>query len=142
MSAHQDRLKLEYSLKLYSDALARFSDALQLKPENDTSLVIDGSIQRFEFCFEMSWKTLKRFLEFKGTVAKTPRDSYKAGFKLGWLQSDEVWIRMIEDRNRTSHTYDRKVAREVYGNLAEYLPVFELLRIELQKILASELGGS
>lgn len=140
--SHQERLKLEYSLKLYSEALRRFEEALMQTPENENSLVIDGSIQRFEFCYEMSWKTLKRFLDFHGQAAKTPRDAFKAAFKIGWIQSDDVWMAMINDRNQTSHTYNRKIAQQVYSNLSGHLNALKALESKLNDVLAHALKNS
>ena len=36
---------------------------------------IDSSIQRFEFVFELYWKTLKAFLEYQGKDAVLDRKS-------------------------------------------------------------------
>ena len=116
--------KLEYSIKMFSDAITRFNEALGTPVGDENSIVIDASIQRFEFSFEMSWKTIKRFLEHKGIVAKTPRDCFKEAFKLGWISNDNLWSQMIEDRNRTSHTYNRKIAHEVYLSLPKYFEVY------------------
>ena len=44
-----------------SRALARLEDALAV-PES-APLAIDGTIQRFEFVFELCWKTMKALLE-------------------------------------------------------------------------------
>lgn len=131
------RAKLEYSLKLFNDAVLRLEEALSMKPESENSLIIDGTIQRFEFSYEMSWKTLRRFLEFKGVVTKTPRDTFKEAFKIDWIKNDDLWSQMIEDRNRTSHTYNRELARSVYQNIGEYLKLFQSTNHELSKVLLS-----
>ena len=34
---------------------------------------------------------------------------------------EAVWIDMIEDRNRTSHTYREELARQVFARLPAYL---------------------
>ena len=135
--SQQDKAKLEYAIKMFTEAVTRLDEALVIKPEGEHSLVIDASIQRFEFSFEMSWKTLKRFLEYKGLEAKSPRDCFKMAFKAGWLTNDDLWSQMIEDRNRTSHTYDKKIAHAVYGNLVRYLEAFKELRGRLMGIVQS-----
>jgi len=81
----------------------------------------------------MSWKTLKRFLYHEGVRAKTPREVFKEGFRLGLLkEGDTFWSQMIEDHNRTSHTYDEAVAKELYLRLDKYLKAFEELRTLLR----------
>ena len=52
--------QLEYSLNQFRNALDRLSEgAAEARDELDR----DGVIQRFEFCFELLWKTLKIYLE-------------------------------------------------------------------------------
>ncbi|MGE4131259.1 MAG: HI0074 family nucleotidyltransferase substrate-binding subunit [Bdellovibrionales bacterium] len=126
--------KLKYSLSLFESANHRLLEALEVEVRGENDLAIDGSIQRFEFTFEMSWKTLKRFLSHKGIEAKTPRDCFQEAFKLGWLaEGDTLWTAMIDDRNRTSHTYDRKIAQNVYGSLVPYARAYSALIDRLGK---------
>lgn len=128
-----EKSKLDYSLKLYREALLKLDEALQIPVQSKDDIVIDGSIQRFEFTFEMCWKTLKRFLEHKGISAKTPRDVLKQAFKLGWLgEDDTLWVQMIDDRNQTSHTYNRDTAEKVYSNLKSYLSLFKTVEAFLR----------
>ena len=47
------------------NATQRLKEALQEK-END--IVIDGTLHRFEFTFELAWKTIKDYLEYSGIV--------------------------------------------------------------------------
>lgn len=47
------------SIKEYSKALLSLEEALSL-PKND--IVRDATIQRFEFCIELAWKTSKKVM--------------------------------------------------------------------------------
>ncbi|MCK5491875.1 MAG: HI0074 family nucleotidyltransferase substrate-binding subunit [Candidatus Omnitrophica bacterium] len=80
-------------------------------------LGVDGVIQRFEFNFELLWKTLKIFLYEKGIDARTPRDVFKEAFKLEWLKNEDTFLNMLEDRNKTSHIYDKQVSREIFTRI-------------------------
>ena len=96
-------------------------------------LGVDGVIQRFEFNFELLWKTLKIFLYAKGIDARTPRDVFKEAFKLEWLNNEDTFLNMLEDRNKTSHIYDKQVSREIFRRIKnEYVSalkgVLEILR--------------
>jgi hypothetical protein len=50
----------------FSRALARLRTGVAEDPEK-SDLVYDGVIQRFEFCFELSWKALLMSLEERVT---------------------------------------------------------------------------
>lgn len=70
-------------LKSWEQALGRLSEVL-LRDSSDR-IVIDAAIQRFEFCFELGWKTLKVFLEFEGYAPPTPRQTLKDPLRIQWL---------------------------------------------------------
>ena len=128
-----DGSDLKKILVQFNSALERLSEALQENTETNP-LSLDGTIQRFEFCFELSWKVLKRFLSNEGITARTPKEVFKEAFKLGWLsEGDSFWSKMIEDRNLTSHTYDQGTARDLYSRIPGYLGAYQLLEELLQK---------
>ena len=52
-------------------SLERLAEALRV-PEEEP-LAIDGTIQRFEFTFELFWKMLQRRLARDGVEANNPR---------------------------------------------------------------------
>ncbi|MFM8410781.1 MAG: nucleotidyltransferase substrate binding protein, partial [Alphaproteobacteria bacterium] len=87
-----------------------------------SELVRDATIQRFEFTFEVTWKTLKLWLERQGHSCPSPRATLKTAFEQGLIPSAEeadVWLRMLEDRNLTSHAYDQALAGRIHGHVLE-----------------------
>jgi len=113
--------RLEFSVEKLGRALDRLDEALAAPGEG---IVIDATIQRFEYTFELFWKTLKRALEEAGRKPSgTPRDVLSFGWQDDWLDGDErLWIGMLADRNRTSHVYDEAEALEIYGRIRDYAP--------------------
>src|SRR5579864_1152 len=69
-----------------------------------------GIIQSFEFTFELSWKTLKDFLESRGIITHFPRDVLKEAFSARLIQDNDTWMEMLNKRNLLSHTYNRSQA--------------------------------
>ncbi len=69
-----------------------------------------GTLQSFEISFELSWKTLKDYLESKGELVEYPRDVIKTAFAHEIISDGELWLEMLKDRNLTSHTYNEGVA--------------------------------
>ncbi|MGB0719471.1 MAG: HI0074 family nucleotidyltransferase substrate-binding subunit [Bdellovibrionales bacterium] len=126
MSAEQ----LELSLTQFSNALDRFKEALDEDMESNP-LAVDGAIQRFEFCYELGWKTLKRFLAEQKVEAAFPREVLRQAYKYKVIDSEDVWNRMLKDRNLTVYTYKEDLALEIYNRL---LPYYEIMRKLEQKL--------
>ena len=116
-------------------AIARLDEALKSEP---TELNCDASIQRFEFTYELAWKTLKKFLDQKGIKALNPLDCIKGAFQQGWIHEagEQLWLDMIKDRNTTTHIYSEELAKKTYDKIKHhYLKEFNLLKAELEKLL-------
>jgi len=114
----------------YSRAFQTLVAAVELARTRDLSdLEEQGLIQSFEFTHELAWNVLRDYLEDKGIVGLIgSKDATRTAFKNGLIENGDAWMKMIEDRNRTSHTYDEAVARSVVENiLNSYFPAFEAL---------------
>ncbi len=112
------------SFEALGDALTRLEEALEL-PLDKHGIVIDATIQRFEFTFELFWKTLKKFLYKEGLDAKTPREILQSAYQLKWIHNEKLWLNMLNDRNETSHIYDEAMAKRIYKNIKTYFPVLK-----------------
>ncbi len=99
------------------NAAARLQEAVG---QAESSIVRDAVIQRFEFSFELVWKTLKLYLERQGHECGGPRPTLKKAFAEGLIATPEeadVWLQMLEDRNLTSHAYDEALATRIYQHV-------------------------
>ena len=38
-------------------------------------------------------------------------------YRLGWLDDEERWLKLLDDRNLTSHTYREALALEIYRRI-------------------------
>ena len=107
-----------------ASAIARLREVLKA-PESDVSR--DAAIQRFEFCFELAWKSVQERARDEGLNCHSPRDCLRLAFKTSWIDNEHGWLAMLEDRNRTSHTYDEDLAKAVFRRLPNYLPLLDAL---------------
>lgn len=121
--------KLENLLKEFKKASERFQDVMRQK-ENE--YIRDSAIQRFEFTFELAWKTMKAYLEEKGVKVYSPKDAIRGAFQNRIIPEDVTWLDMLDTRNETSHLYNEAMAEKVYAKLSAYLPLFEALIKELE----------
>ena len=110
--------------------------ALENGPEALNALEKEGVIQRFEYCFELAWKTVKDYLEASGLVfaTVTPRQVLKDAFAAKILKEGPVWMDMLDHRNLLSHTYNPIVFEEAVETIhQQYLPAMERLINFLQQ---------
>jgi len=79
----------------------------------------EGLIQRFEYTLELSWKTLKDYLESKEVIVKFPKDVIKHAFQNDLIDNGEIWLFMLKDRNLMAHTYDEDNFNKALKNIRE-----------------------
>lgn len=99
---------------------------------------LQGLIKSFEYTYELSWLVLKDYLEYQGySNIKGARDSFQLAFKVGLITDGETWMKMLKDRNLTSHTYNNRVANDVIMNIRnEYVILFRSLRKRMQELMS------
>lgn len=111
-------MNVDLKLDALGKALQRFNESLQY--EESQPLVVDASIQRFEFSIELSWKTLKACLALEGMMPNTPKECMQQAFAAHWFDDEKAWLNMLKDRNLTSHTYKEDLALEIYHRLPDH----------------------
>lgn len=117
----------------YKKALERLKEAVLEEP---TEIIIDGTIQRYEFTFELAWKIMKDYLEYNGFIdgLSSPRNIIQLAFQNKIIKNGDIWIQMMLDRNLLSHLYDEEKSREIYNNIKNsYLAQFEQLKQFLEE---------
>ncbi len=115
------------------NATNRLKEALK---EEESELMIDAVLHRYEFTFELAWKTLKDYLEYSGVAINTgsPREVIKESFAHNLISDGEVWIKMMLARNSLSHLYDEETSRQVYNEIKnEYINQIQKLIETLEK---------
>jgi nucleotidyltransferase substrate binding protein (TIGR01987 family) len=122
------------SLDEYKKALTSLREALGFV---DTAsepaikkIARDASIQRFEFCVELAWKTSAKIM---GTATTAPRQVIREMAQNGLITNVDRWFEFLEARNKSSHTYDDKVAEEVFTSARQFVVEGEALAVVLSK---------
>lgn len=120
----------------FKNAINRLKEAAkEFKQENASDVIRDGLIQRFEFTYELAWKTTKEYLEDIGIME---RNSPKAVIKEAYVQkliiNENNWLLMLNDRNMTSHVYKEEMAEEIAERIVDYyIEEFDLLLQKLEQ---------
>lgn len=115
----QDGITLMSKLKEKYDKLAKAVSRLQESIADferyHMDSIRDGVIQRFEFCAELAWKTLREYLIDQGYQnVNSPKAVMRLSYEDGIINNDAAWVSLMNARNLTSHTYDEDTADEIY----------------------------
>jgi len=99
----------------FNKAFSQLSAAAMLAQQRPLSeLEQQGLIQAFEFTHELAWNTLKDFLQERGAANLFgSKDATRQAFAVGLIENGEIWMAMVQSRNRTTHTYDQTTADEI-----------------------------
>ena len=86
-------------------------------------------IKSFEYTFELAWKTLQDIFENRGlTDIKGPKPVIKQAFQDGLIKDGELWLKMLESRNLTSHIYKDMLATQIAEEISgEYVNAIKIL---------------
>lgn len=127
------RERFELAREQFSRALARLHEALT---PTETGLVRDALIQRFEFTYELGWKCMIYWLrEQKEKVPEVVRPVIQAAFRAELIEDADLWERIKDCRDETSHTYDEGKAIEVAAFIrAQATGAFDRLEARLKAL--------
>lgn len=120
---------LDFKYKNLERACLRLEEACDVY-DGKNDMIRDSVIQRFEFTYELTHKTLQELMKYEGVTLQNsfPRTIYKKAFANGLIADEKLWINLLEDRNKTSHMYSESLADEIAYNIkANYLNAIKLL---------------
>ena len=123
MKNNQD-IRWEQRFSNYQKALSQLKEVVGKGELNKFEQ--QGLVKAFEYTYELAWNTLKDFLQFQGyTDIVGSRDTIRTAFSESLVADGHVWMRMIESRNKTSHTYNEATAREIADEVrTHFFPAF------------------
>lgn len=110
-------------------AFEQFHEALQIAKSD---LEKAGTIQYFEFTYELVWKTLKRILNGRGKDLNSPKPIFREAALEKLIDNPELWFDFIKDRNETVNTYNKLIANNIFNDLhlfdSEMIKLIEKLK--------------
>ena len=91
-----------------------------------TEIVRDATIQRFEYCFELLWKTIKLYLREKESIeCQSPKSCIREArlpLKIDAIIIEEC-LKMATDRNLSVRTYSKEMADKLYEKVKSHYKV-------------------
>lgn len=108
-------------------AVARLREALADYKKMPLDSIRDGTIQRFEFCTELAWKTMREYLLDQGySEINSPKAVIRQAYAFGMIKDEQAWLALQTDRNMTGHVYDEETAKEIFERIETiYLRLFD-----------------
>jgi hypothetical protein len=95
----------------------------------------DAVIQRFEYTTDTSWKAAKEILRSRFSVdVRYPKEAFQKSFLVG-LVNEEVCaalLKVVDDRNLSSHTYSMTTADEIYARIPDHAAALRTLLSALE----------
>ena len=93
-------------------------------------------IQSFEIIVELSWKTLKDYLENEGFDSiYNGKQAIRVAFQAEIIRNAETWMIALQQRNLTSHTYNAEVLVESLEFIHnQFYPVLRDLHFKLNSL--------
>jgi nucleotidyltransferase substrate binding protein (TIGR01987 family) len=102
-------------------AYQRLQHAIEVNEQTpDNDLIQMALIKAFEMTFELSWKTMKDYLNYNGIDVKLPREVIKQAFANDIIVNGQLWMDMLEDRNLMAHTYDEARAIKAVNHICQH----------------------
>lgn len=101
----------------FEEAHCRLKEAISLKEESDIKR--DAVIKRFEFTYELLWKTYKRIARSQKLDCFTPKACFQFAFKSGLLEDEQLFLEIIDARNKTTHVYSEEETKKIYNFIKE-----------------------
>ena len=134
---NQKEIRYKQRFSNFEKAFLQLQTAVGRFDELD-DLAKEGMVQRFEYTFELAWKTLKDFIESKGELERSPRDVIKKSFQLEIINDGEKWLEMLENRNLMAHTYNENtfviIVKMIKGEyFTEIKKLIEFFKKEIEK---------
>ena len=120
-------------------ALASLDKGLARSKKEPSDLEVrDACIQRFEYSYELSIKSIKRYIQTQSPTSENVdllnfKDFLRLAAEIGLIRDPLAWVGFREARNNTSHAYDENKAVAVFEQLSHFMEeaYFLLSRLEL-----------
>lgn len=124
--------KLENKYENFGNAVNRLNEAnVAYKRNSDNDIYQDALIKRFEFTFELAWKTLREFMIDQGYSLEilSPKGVISFAWREGIIQNEELWLNMLNARNMTAHDYGRELSADIAEDISNrYCKVLTALK--------------
>lgn len=127
----QQDIRWKQRFSNYKKALAMLTKGIEIvEADEDFSVDVrdimhEGLIQRFEYTLELAWNVMKDYETNQGKQdIPGSRAAIREALNMGIIK-DRTWMKSINDRNLSTHDYNRSTANEIRNKIVNvYYPLF------------------
>ena len=133
----EEDIRWKQRFQNFKRALSVLKSAVELAAERELSdLEKQGTIQGFEFTFELAWNVMKNYLEEQGIYGIIgSKNAIRQAFDKELIEDGEIWMDMVKDRNLASHVYDEATAEHLFFAIKDtYFNQFNKLEEKMNTI--------
>lgn len=122
--------KLDSLIEDFKKANRRLKETIKAKP---TRMNRDATIHRFEFTFELAWKTIQTYIRDQGLDCKSPKNCIREAGRLELIDNVKIWFKFLDKRNLVAHTYNEKIADKIYKKALKFPKEVDKLLTNLEE---------
>lgn len=96
---------------------------------------LGAMVHFFSLGYQLAIAVMRDYMTNKGmTDAKFPKDIVRQAFKTELIRDGQIWIDILEARNKIEHLYNEEFAKELERDIPQkFYPVMQELAEELHK---------
>jgi len=90
----------------------------------DKDGISESVIQRFETCYDMLWKHLKKYLEEETglpEVPSSPKPVFRLAYENKLIENITDWLEYVQARIDTSHDYNEEKSLSTLGKISNFI---------------------
>ena len=125
----------------FEQALILLRNALEPGTLALSALEKEGVVQRFEYTFELAWKTLKDYLGHEGVsvLPTSAQQVFSAAARSNIIDDEQIWVSMLDHATFLAHTYEAiRFEQAVDAIASRYLPALESMHAWFRQRQAAE----
>ncbi|MEA3369287.1 MAG: HI0074 family nucleotidyltransferase substrate-binding subunit [Candidatus Ratteibacteria bacterium] len=126
-------IEVQSLFEQFKAAYGRLKEAINIKEGSDIKR--DAVIKRFEFTYELLWKTYKKIARLQKLDYFNPKACFQFAFKSGLIEDEELFLEIIDARNKTTHVYSEEEAKKIYDFIkAKAISAFGLAERKIKEM--------
>ena len=116
MEEFNQDIRWKQRLANYEKAVAQLTEFMDQGELN--KFEEQGLVQCFEYTYELAWNVMRDYLIYQGfaNIAGS-RDAIRYAFNHELISDGENWMKMVDDRIKSVHTYNQENVRMIHANI-------------------------